>query len=199
MDFDDIRIKLEELEKTALQLPNVIDIVARMIRPKIKTWLEKDTSAGRKSDEAFIDDLKRIYILRTRFAEPDKSQVHWRTGLLLAVEELKLKPEDSSHVTDTWLRKTRSPDLDFVKPKAYKFLLHLERILPKDQSWFIKHAIEVTFKAFELKGKLESFKTYLRQPFRQKQLPRIMPQDTVTGLLCPCILLEVEQSFCFLV
>ena len=201
MDLDELGVSIKRASKTAQQLSQSMkDKFADTLRPKITTWLENDTSSGRKSEKEFIDELKENYIRRTRFPKLGTNrETDWRMALESAAQELV--PEYGQTVMETvtkkWLgrKKPRSPDPEFVLPKAYKWLQHLESHPPKDVNWFPKHAIEVTFKAFRLKGTLNSFKKYLCAQHRQKKLPKIMPHVDVAGVFRLRKLFSVDPTF----
>ena len=176
------------------------------LRSQISTWLKRDTSPGRGSSKPFIDKIKRIYILRTRFPEPGEfCASNWRQVLTSAAQEIQLEygPEVLETVRKTWLSKKRNPDADFVKPQAYKWLAYLdnnkkkESNPPKYQSWFPKYAIEIAHIAFRLKMTPESFRKYLCVGHRRKHLPTILPQVDVAGLTPSHMLFKAKYSFRF--
>ena len=190
MDLDELEGSIKRVSKTPRQLSlSMTDQIADMIRPNITAWLENDTSSDRKSGKTFIDELKNNYIQRTRFPKLDQPpERDWRAALKSVAQELELEhgPIVMETVVNKWLSKTRSPDATFVRPKAYKWLRHLEHHPPKNANWFPKHAIEVAFKSFRLRGTLKSFKKYLCVKRRQQNLPTIMPQVHVAGLFRLC-------------
>ena len=154
--------------------------IAAGLRPEIESWIENGKSAGRKSEKPFIEELKKIYILRKHFPKQDEHQVKWREALELAVQQLEQKyPSVRDHVKTKWLDTKRNPGPEFLLSRSYKWLQHLEANPPKispesTKSWFPKYAVEVTFEAFRMKGKLKTLENYVRAPSRRRTLSSIL-------------------------
>ena len=183
-----LRDELKQLAKAGERLlPSVkhrqldatdLEKIADELRPKIESWIENGKavrSGGRKSEKPFVEEVKKFYILRKHFPKQDEHPVKWQETLELAVEHLEPTYHGvRDHVKKKWLDTRRNPGPEFLQSRSYKWLQHLETH-PPTKSWFPEYAVEVTFKAFRMKGKLKTFENYIRSSSRWKKLPSILP------------------------
>ena len=146
------------------------NIVAKC-RVDIAKWIENDTSAGRKASKNSPgkEELINIYLRLTRFGG---KRYTWPEALKMAAQQLKPRHTDIENmVKKNWLDKKRSPEMEFVNPKAYEWLLHLDKNPPKGASWFPEYAVKVAHEAFMIKGKIATFYKKLRTYKRWKLIP----------------------------